>query len=148
MYMCLCVWFVFLNHIIISKSQKLCICINYCNYNLKEWYCIWQPGCEYVHHKCVCIFFTHQINSRQCEQKVGWRKNVAINLCPLTCQSEIESKKKFNRLLIKRFENLRRLPDAHDGASRRDVDWIRRVLWTPYWRPPFARPRHQPWLDL
>lgn len=56
MYMCLCVWFVFLNHIIISKSQKLCICINYCNYNLKEWYCIWQPGCEYVHHKCVCIF--------------------------------------------------------------------------------------------
>lgn len=28
--------------------------------------------------------FTHQINSRQCEQKVGWRKNVAINLCPLT----------------------------------------------------------------
>ena len=27
---------------------------------------------------------THQINSRQCEQKVGWRRKVAMNLWPLT----------------------------------------------------------------
>lgn len=27
---------------------------------------------------------THQMNSRQCEQKVGWRKNVAMNLWPFT----------------------------------------------------------------
>lgn len=30
------------------------------------------------------IHSTHQINSRQCEQNVGWRRKVAINLCPLT----------------------------------------------------------------
>lgn len=28
----------------------------------------------------------YQINSLQCEQNVGWRKNVAMNLCPLTCK--------------------------------------------------------------
>lgn len=27
---------------------------------------------------------THQMNSRQWEQKVGWRRKVAMNLCPLT----------------------------------------------------------------
>lgn len=27
----------------------------------------------------------YQINSLQCEQNVGWRRNVAMNLCPLTC---------------------------------------------------------------
>lgn len=31
---------------------------------------------------------TYQMNSRQCEQNVGWRKNVAINLWPLTYHNE------------------------------------------------------------
>lgn len=46
----------------------------------------------------------YQINSLQCEQNVGWRRKVAINLCPLTCVYAWKRKQNENWVCYRKYQ--------------------------------------------